>query len=400
MKKIIKLILLIIIIINLSGCYNYKEINDYAIVSGVSIDLDSKDENKYKVGVQIMNAKKEEESDNSLITFYESSGKTIYEALETIMLDSPKQLYLGHNEVIVIGENLLRKKNPLEYLDYFMRDAKTEKKSLVMVAKEKNAYDVLKIITPLETISSKNLLSTLGVSDNYSGILTIIKIDEFIKDIANPLVEPIIPAISVTGDVKEGEKMDNVKKSDPDAKLSFDTLAYFKNNKLAGYLTDDESVGYNFLAKTPKETYINIKCDNNNYATIRVTNSNIKEKVYYKNKIPTILVNANIQADVLEYNCKADFLNDSKKIKSIEKKSANKIKKLMEKTINKLYTKEKSDALKYVKKFKAKKYKQTKLYNYSKDDILNKIKFNLNVKVKIKSTELSIKSIRKESKYE
>lgn len=400
MKKIISFITLIFIILLLSGCYNYKEINDYAIVSGVSIDLDSKDESKYKVGVQIMNAKKEEESDNSLITFYESSGKTIYEALETIMLDSPKQLYLGHNEIIVIGENLLRKKDPLEYLDYFMRDAKAEKKSIVMVAKEKNAYDVLKIITPLETISSKNLMSTLGVSDNYSGILTIVKIDEFISDIANPLVEPIIPAISVTGSVESGEKMDNIKQSDPDAKLSFDTLAYFKNNKLAGYLTDDESVGYNFLAKTPKETYVNVKCDNENYATIRVTNSNIKEKLNYDNKIPTVSINANIEADILEYNCKADFLSDSNKINTIEKKSKNKIKKLMQKTIDKLYKEEKSDALKYVKKFNAKKYKQTKLYNYSKTDILNLIKFNLNVKVKIKSTELSIKSIRKESKYE
>lgn len=81
---------------------------------------------KYKVGIQIMNAKKDEESDSSLITFYEASGKTIYDALEKIMLDSPKELYLGHNEVVVISEELL-KENPLNYLDYFMRDPGSEK---------------------------------------------------------------------------------------------------------------------------------------------------------------------------------------------------------------------------------------------------------------------------------
>ena len=109
MKKIFNSIVFIIIIFTLSGCFNYKEINDYAIVSGISIDENKeKSVNKYKVGIQIMNAKKDEESDSSLITFYEASGKTIYDALEKIMLDSPKELYLGHNEVVVISEELLK----------------------------------------------------------------------------------------------------------------------------------------------------------------------------------------------------------------------------------------------------------------------------------------------------
>ena len=93
-----------------------------------------------------MNAKKDEESDSSLITFYEASGKTIYDALEKIMLDSPKELYLGHNEVVVISEELLKKENPLNYLDYFMRDPESEKDATVMVSKEKDASSILKII--------------------------------------------------------------------------------------------------------------------------------------------------------------------------------------------------------------------------------------------------------------
>lgn len=109
-NKIIKIFLLINIIFSLSGCFSYQEINDYAIVSAISIDLDDKDKDKYEVGVQIMNAKKDEESNNSLITFYKAKGKTIYEAFQRILLDSPKELYLSHNEVIVIGEDLLKKK--------------------------------------------------------------------------------------------------------------------------------------------------------------------------------------------------------------------------------------------------------------------------------------------------
>ena len=201
MKKITKILTLIIFIVCLSGCFNYKEINDYAIVSGVSIDIDKKNEDKYKVGVQIMNAKKDKESDNSLITFYDASGNTIYQALEKIMLDSPKKLYLGHNEVVVISEKLLKKKSPIYYLDYFMRDSEAEKKSVIMVSIEENAYDILKIITPLETIPSKNLRATLSISDNFSGTLTTVTLDQFVSDISNPSVEPIIPAVSIKGKI-------------------------------------------------------------------------------------------------------------------------------------------------------------------------------------------------------
>lgn len=401
MKKIFNSIVFIIIIFTLSGCFNYKEINDYAIVSGISIDENKeKSVNKYKVGIQIMNAKKDEESDSSLITFYEASGKTIYDALEKIMLDSPKELYLGHNEVIVISEELLKKENPLNYLDYFMRDPGSEKDSAVMVSKEKDASSILKVITPLETLPSKNLRSTLSVADNFSGILTVVTIDEFISDLSNSKTEAIIPSVKIKGKINNGEKMDNIKESNPNTKLTFDTLGYFKNNKLKGYLTTNESVGYNFLANVAKETYVNIKCDSKNYATLRLANSNFKENLYYENNNPIVNIKTKIDADLLEYNCKSDFLNNDKVIKKLEIKAKNRINTLMNKTIDKLYVKEKADVLKYAEKFYSKKYKETKKLGYKNKDILNKISFKFNTNVQIKSTELSIKSVRKENSYE
>lgn len=401
MKKIFKITIFIIILFTLSGCFNYKEINDYAIVSGISIDENKeKSVDKYKVGIQIMNAKKDEESDSSLITFYEASGKTIYDALEKIMLDSPKELYLGHNEVVVISEDLLKKENPLNYLDYFMRDPESEKDAAVMVSKEKDASSILKVITPLETLPSKNLRSTLSVADNFSGILTLVTIDEFISDLSNPMVEAIIPSVKIEGKVNKGEKTDNIKESDPNTKLTFDTLGYFKNNKLKGYLSTNESVGYNFLANLPKESYVNVKCDDKNYATIRINNNNFKEKFYYDNKKPVVNVKIKVNADLLEYNCKTDFLNDKKVIKKLENKAKARINKLMSETTNKLYKEDKADALKYAEKFYLKKYSETKKLGYKNKDILDKITFKFNTNVQIKSTELSIKSVRKENGYE
>lgn len=394
MKKIFKVLTFIIILISLSGCFNYKEINEYAIVSGISIDKYEDDPSKYEVGVQIMNAKKDEESDASLITFYKSSGNTIYQAFEKIMLDSPKELYLGHNEVLVISEELLKEKDPLNYLDYFMRDSQIEKDSLVMAAKDDKAYDVLKIITPLETLPSTNLKSTLNAADIFSGTLTIVTIDAFTSDLSNDGKEAIIPVIKITGEIKEGESMDNITESDPDAKLKFDSLSYFKDNKLAGYLTNDEATGYNFLAKTQKRTYVNVKCDSTNYATIRVSDSELKEQLSFKKNKPYVSINANITADLLEYNCAADFIESEKKIKELQKKVANKIENLMTKATDKLYKENASDVLKYGLKFYGKKYFEMKKLGYNKRNVAKDISFSFKVKVKINSTQISIKSVK------
>ena len=96
-------------------------------------------------------------------------------------------------------EELLKKENPLNYLDYFMRDPGSEKDSAVMVSKEKDASSILKVITPLETLPSKNLRSTLSVADNFSGILTVVTIDEFISDLSNSKTEAIIPSVKIKG---------------------------------------------------------------------------------------------------------------------------------------------------------------------------------------------------------
>lgn len=392
MNKIIKLIVFLLVLLSLCGCYNYKEINEYAIVSGISIDKD--DDLKYKVGIQIMNAKKDEESQNSLITFYEASGNTIYQALEKIMMDSPKELYLGHNEVIVIDENLLKEKDPLDYLDFFMRDARIEKDSLVMIAKDEKAYNILKIITPLETIPSRNLKATLGVADNYSGTLSIITIDEFISALINDGAEAILPAVTITGKTGEGSKMDNIEESDPEAKLEFITLGYFVNNRLKGYLSTNEAFGYNFLTNTEKETYVNVLCDDDNYATVKVSQSDTKQKIYFKNNKPYVNEKVSVEADLIEYDCKADFLKNEKYISDLEKKVEKKIKKLVTKLTNKLYKEEKSDVLEYGSLFYKKKYHKMKELGYTKKSVINDLRFKFNVEVSIKSTELSIKSVK------
>ena len=400
MRKLSNLLILILIVVFLSGCYNYKEINDYAIVSAISIDKSKKENKKYTIGIQIMNAKKDEETESSSIAFYKSDGNTVYECLQKLILDLPKELYLGHNEVVIISDKLLIEESPLNYLDYFLRDSEVEKDSLIIIAKDDDAYNVLKIITPLDTIPSINLKETIKVTDDYKGTLSTITLDEFVASLSNNGEDPVLPTVKISGKKEKGAKLENISQSDPDAKIMLSTMGYFENGKLKGYLTNEEEEGYKILSNSANGTYINVKCDNENYATIRIKKSKVKEKFSFNDNKPFVNINTKVEGRLIEYNCKADFLKNKKYIKNLENNASKKVKKLSLKAINKLYKENKSDALMYGEKFYSFKYKDLKKLNIKESNVKNNIAFDINSDVKITRIGLTIKSIKEVSKSE
>ena len=127
-----KIILMFTIVLLLSGCWNYRELNEYAIVTGMAIDYD---QNEYEVSLLISNGKKSEESGTQAqVTVSSGKGKTIYEAIKAISLSTPKELYISHLSVIIISEKIAEKGvNPI--LDFLLREPQSHQ----------NFYLILKI---------------------------------------------------------------------------------------------------------------------------------------------------------------------------------------------------------------------------------------------------------------
>ena len=111
MKKIIILFIIFIF----TGCYNYKELNEIAIVSSIAID---KKDDKYLVNAQVMNAKPSQESDSTQVIVYNSTGNTINEALRNMIMKSSRKLYGGHLSKLVVSEEVA-KEGIINVLDMF-----------------------------------------------------------------------------------------------------------------------------------------------------------------------------------------------------------------------------------------------------------------------------------------
>ncbi|MFV0275002.1 MAG: hypothetical protein ACK5HL_02045 [Bacilli bacterium] len=144
MKKIIFLILSLTLF---TGCFDYKEINTLNIVNSMGIDY--KNEN-YIITINTL----ESENNQMKIKTYNESGKTISDALLKLDNKIKKELYLGHLEAIVIGNN--SKDYLFTIMEYFKEQNEINKEFLVLITENGNAFDLIDEQFEINTLEESN----------------------------------------------------------------------------------------------------------------------------------------------------------------------------------------------------------------------------------------------------
>lgn len=333
MKKIVLIIITLFILLISSGCYNYKEINNMAIVSSIGIDKDNKND-KYIVSAQIMNSKESENSEDSQITVYTKEGDTVHEALRNITLKSPRKLYGNHLSKIVLSEEVA-KEGIDNILDTFNRVTEVRNEFIITIVKEDKASDVLKVLTTTESIPAEYVKLSLKIADETSGLTYATKLDEFISLYLKKGIDPVVPVLKIDKKEKKGTTINNITTTNPISKIVIEDLAVTNKGKLETYLKNEEVIGYNFLRNQIQKMIIPVKCDDeNNYASISILKNKTKSSAEKKDNKYIINFNINSEAIITEYNCKKD-LTDEKVIKELEKDTEKKIKRYIKKSLNK-----------------------------------------------------------------
>ena len=329
MKKLIFLIPLLFIF---CGCANYNELNNLAIVTGLAID---KDGDNYIVSILIPNSSTAEESSkegNSQTVIYDGKGDTLSTALKDIDLKSPKSLYLGHLAVVVVSEEIA-KEDMSCITDYFFRNPETTKRFFLVVARDTKASDVLTIMTPLESFSSRNIAINIKNSNEKEAISVDVTFSKFVENFLKKGINPVLPTITVNGDVKKGSTNANLEKALPDAIVKLGSLALFKDDKFLGYSIDDESRGINIVNNEIKEMIISTNCGKNNHIITYISELSTKHKIKFENGEPVVYVKTKATGDIQEITCKVN-LNKNEEIKKIKNEVDNKMEKLMYQGIN------------------------------------------------------------------
>ncbi len=377
----------------LTGCYNYHELENLAIVTGLSID---KKDNQYVIGVLVANSKKQEASSKegqSQTIVYEGKGNSVMEAFYNIDLESPKQLYIGHLAVVVIDENIA--KNEIEKIsDILIRSPESRKNFYVVIARDTKAEDVLKITSPLESYPSQSVSMNLKNTSTYQGISTDLTYSEFIASMLTPGINPTLPTIKIAGSVKDGEKQQNLESTDPKTKLQLGTLAIFRNTSLLGYVNENESRMINILNRRTAYSLESVKYEDNNIV-FHLSNFNIKRKATLKENKPIMNISFQATAAINEINANVN-LSDPNTIKEINQLLEKRIKQQILHTIHVTQNEFKSDIFGFGNLF----YQKYPKY-YSKMELkwdeeeYSKVKMNVKVDIDLETKGSLEQTIRR-----
>ena len=371
-----KMIFIIPIIFLLTGCYNYREINELAIVSGVSI---RKVDDEIELTTEVINPKKEQDASSGEepeFIIYTSRAKSVQEAIRKMIKESPRKMYGAHIEILVIDEGIARD-YLMDILDSFARNPEIRSEFKVLVGK---SDDILKITTPLEKISSEYIRNSLENNNKYLGFANVVTYHELISNVLNPNIELVLPVLSMKGNVNLGEDKENISNTSVKATSIIDGMAIFRNNKLIGYLTEEESLTYNILRDSVKNFFIRTSGHDNEYIVHEIIRLSSKME-FDKNK-NEMKITLTGKSAISEVNEKID-LENLEEVSKLEKELNQELKKMVERSILSIQKKYNSDIFGFgdviYKSYP--KYFQ-KIKDEFKQDGFQNMKVNVSVKIK------------------
>jgi spore germination protein KC len=333
-RKVPLLCISIILLVFITGCWSRRELNDLAIAVGIGID---KSGDQYKVSVQVVDPSEvagKKLSGLAPVIMYQATGKTIFEALRKMTTISPRKIYLAHLRILVLGESLARE-GIKDALDFMSRDPEIRNDFFIVVAKETNAEDTLKILTHLEKVPAVKLSSSLVTSQKSWAPTTTVKLDELISDLVSEGKHPVLTGLQVTGNQKIGQTKENIEAVRSPAELKFTELAVFKQDKLIGWLSEIEGKAYNYIHNHVSNTVSYVTCPHGGRLTLEILSSETKVKGRIRNEQPHIDIEVRIEANIGEVQCHLD-LTKTETIAEVEKWTNQRIEEIIETTINKV----------------------------------------------------------------
>lgn len=391
MKKIKFLILLLPL---LSGCYNYRELNELGITTAVSIDY--KDNNFYVIA-EVINPIKQQDassSNNSPFVNYNSSSSSLQDAFRKVVLESPRQLYAAQLEIIVLSEEVVN--NHLEeVLEYFARDPEARTEIKIIVAKTEDSTKAITLQTLLTSLSSSNIIKSLDLQSKVLGMDYPVTLNELLNMYIDPYLEVVLPSMTLYGNYEIGDEKENITTSSPKAIVKIDGSTITKDNKILGYLDLEESKILNLINGKLKETIIKMNYYDG-YIIFEPNRIKVSRELDIKNNI--IKINISGYSKTKEIQSNID-LKDPKEVKKLNKALNMELEKKITDTFNSIREKYGTDVFGFQELYYRTNYKYFKenCTNWY-EDIYPKIKLEVKANVRLYEKGSTLGGLRYERK--
>ena len=348
-----KIIILILFIFTLSGCYDYKEINNLGIISAIGIDY--KDD-EYIVTLEILNDQIDKNSYKITSYTKTGTGKNINKAIEKAADKISNQANYTHVKLLLLSENILNDKfNSI--IDFFIRSTYFRENFYVLSTLENSPKEILNQTDKENPIASTNIIDSLE-NNVYSSNNAVLKSFDLI------LEEIITFGIDTS--------FSNIKLNNKE--FLVDGLSIFKDTDFKGTIDNENVKLFNILRNEYQRPAFTKDYDDKNVTiTLLTGKSNISitsKKINIKGKLSGKIMDNEIDANMRNLEAIKTINNDFTKL--LNKKIYNFMKEIQSKE---------SDILGLSKMY----YEKNRIKN---DNLWKNLDINSNINFKINKNGL------------
>jgi spore germination protein KC len=218
--------LLLALLLLFNGCWNYRGLNEIAIVSGITVDRDPVT-GVFKICYEIVDLAGDMSS-GLKAKLVESEGMTLFDAARNAKRKLLNKLYFGNTQVVVLSQEVARSEGIGDVIDWFLRDGECRETVYILVSQEMTARDILSIKGLDRSIVAFEIQSIISEDASTTSSTVGPQLFEVFNTLRGQGKSLTLPAF-------HNVVNDNVPVTEANG------IAVFRKDRLLGYLTPEES---------------------------------------------------------------------------------------------------------------------------------------------------------------
>ncbi len=287
MKRLPGLISILLCCVLLSGCWNYRGLDDIDIVTGIAVDRDGT-QGPYHLTFEIIDMEASGEAKGSAVLYVEAEGETLFDAIRNSKKKLINKLYGGNMQTLIISRQIAQTEGVLGILEQLLRDGEPRESISIVISQEETAKDILltkgidsKIISYEihEMVEEDNRVTASVIN------MPLYRAYNAIKGTGNAL------ALSAMRCVQNGEE----------TVVEGNGIALFQGDRLTDFLTPEKTKFYLFAVDEIEGSVISFPVSRpNDSISMEVKDSKTKTKVDYHDGQLTISLDIKTKLNVME----------------------------------------------------------------------------------------------------
>lgn len=372
-SRIIILLVLVLNMLMITGCWNYREIENLSIVAGLAIDK-RQSGSGYHLTFDTVDvsggAGKEKSGVKS--KFFETEGDTIFDAVRNAIKISDKKLTFADCKIVVIGSEVAES-GISQVLDWLNRDSEPRNDIDLAISKEKSAQAVLVPEGITNQISSYEIDKAITSDNLFLSKSPYVKLYEANDILFGDGISLALPALKVT------ENMES-------RVTQLDGAAVFKKDKFEGFIDGSDSKFLLFATNKVRGGVLTVnKGSKSPDISLEIHKNKTKVTPICSGNTPQIKLDITMQCYIAENQTDVDYDKESQ-IESLESEAEKELETGVKQVVLKVQNNYDSDIFGFGNSIYQNDFEYWQKIKPDWDKIFKNLKVDVNAEVEIENT--------------